>query len=50
MQEREKRAFDVERAFSIDCWSKILIEMGYSDEQIDTLLTEYYADNWKENL
>lgn len=48
MQEQEKKAMTIEKAYSVDCWSKILIEMGYSDEQIDTLLTEYYSENWKE--
>lgn len=41
---------ELAKALNMANWMKVLIEMGYTDEQIETLAKEYYGENWKNLL
>lgn len=35
------------KALTMGNWLKILIEMGYTEEQVESLMTDYYGSDWK---
>lgn len=40
----------MEKDFALNNWLKICMEMGYTDEQIDSLMRCYYGEDWQEHL
>lgn len=38
-----------EKDIAITNWFKLLVSMGYTDEQVETLMKEYYGD-WTSRL